>query len=68
MKLRGRKKKDIKISGKYRYLRGDKDMKAVRLAKGKDACGQAPYAFLSGKWKGEIVWVEPYKMTKEIEE
>ncbi len=44
-------------------LRGDEDLAAVRVGSPKkDECGQTPWLFVDGRWKGDLVWVEPWKM------
>lgn len=45
------------------YLKGQLDMPAHRVGSPKkDDCGQTPWYFIDGKWKGETVYVEPEKM------
>ncbi len=49
------------------YLRGARKagMIAIRVGSPKrDACGQTPWLFIAGEWRGQTVLVEPHKMRR----
>lgn len=47
------------------YLKGDRNFPAHRVGSPKkDECNQTPWLFIDGKWKGDVVMVEPYKMER----
>lgn len=48
------------------YLKGNPNMSAHRIGSPKkDECGQTPWLFIDGKWKGETVYVAPWKMWRK---
>ena len=54
----------MKAKSRYR-LRGDPLYEAESVGRiRKDQCGQSPFLFVSGPWRGEVVFVEPFKMWK----
>lgn len=47
-------------------LRGNPDYPAHRVGSPKkDECGQTPWYFIGGEWRGQAVKVEPFKMWRE---
>lgn len=55
----------MKTKAKARYrLYGNIKYEAEKMPGRKDECGQSPYKFVTGPWKGKTVHVEPHKMEK----
>ena len=45
------------------YRKGDRNYPAHRVGNPKkDKCGQTPWKFIAGEWKGKIIMVDPIKM------